>query len=167
MMDAGQHPRIKLLVNSEVEDVTGFVGNFRARVRRRAQYVDPGECTSCAECAKVCPVAVPDEYQQGFSSRRAIYLPFPQAVPSSFTLDPDSCLGFNPIACGKCLEVCDKKCIDFDATDEIFDLEVGTIVVATGMEIYDPRPNDEYGYTNYPNVITSMEFERLINAGGP
>jgi len=167
MMDAGRHPRIKLLVDSEVEDITGFVGNYHARVRRRAQYVDVAECTSCGECEKVCPVAVPDEYQEGLSSRKAIYLPFPQAVPSSYTLDAESCLGFNPIACGKCLEVCDKKCIDYDSADELLDLEVGTVIVATGMDVYDPRENDEYGYTRFPNVITSMEFERLINAGGP
>jgi heterodisulfide reductase subunit A len=167
MMDAGRHPRIKLLVNSEVEDVTGFVGNYRARIRRRAQYVDASACTSCAECAKVCPVVVPDEYQQGLSSRKAIYLPFPQAVPAAFTLDSANCLGFNPIACGKCRDVCDKKCIDFDVQDEILDVEIGAIVVATGMEVYDPRENDEYGYTRFPDVVTSMEFERLINAGGP
>ena len=167
MMDAGRHPRIKLLVNSEVENITGFVGNYRAEIRRRAQYVDSGECTSCGDCGEVCPVVVPDEYQAGLSSRKAIYLPFPQAVPSAYTLDVDNCLGFNPIACGKCREVCDKKCIDFDVADEIVDVEVGSIVVATGMDIYDPRQNDEYGYTSYPNVITSMEFERLINAGGP
>ena len=167
MMDAGRHPRIELLVDSEVENITGFVGNFNAQVRRRARFVDSDECTSCGECEKVCPVTVADEYQEGLSSRKAIYLPFPQAVPSAFSLDAESCLGFNPIACGKCLEVCDKKCIDFDATDEIRDLEVGTVVVATGMEVYDPRENDEYGYTQYPNVVTSMEFERLINAGGP
>jgi heterodisulfide reductase subunit A len=167
MMDAGRHPRIELLVDSEVEDITGFVGNYRALVRRRARFVDSDECTSCGECEKVCPVVVPDEYQEGLSSRKAIYLPFPQAVPSAFSLDGESCLGFNPIACGKCLEVCDKKCIDFDAKDELMDLEVGTVVVATGMEVYDPRQNDEYGYTRFPNVVTSMEFERLINAGGP
>jgi heterodisulfide reductase subunit A len=167
MMDAGRHPRIQLLVDSEVEDITGFVGNYRARIRRRARFVDSDECTSCGECEKVCPVVVPDEYQEGLSSRKAIYLPFPQAVPSAFSLDADACLGFNPIACGKCLEVCDKKCIDFDARDEILDLEVGSVVVATGMEVYDPRENDEYGYTRFPNVVTSMEFERLINAGGP
>jgi len=167
MMDAGRHPRIELLVNSEVEDVTGFVGNYRATVRRRASYVDASECTSCGDCADVCPVVVPDEYQQGLSSRRAIHLPFPQAVPSSYYLDAASCLGFNPIACGKCLEVCDKKCIDFDVTDELLDLEVGTIVVATGMEPYDPRPYDEYGYARFDDVVTSMEFERLICAGGP
>ncbi|MGB5888435.1 MAG: 4Fe-4S binding protein, partial [Thermoanaerobaculia bacterium] len=134
MMDAGRHPKIELLVDSEVENVTGFVGNYRAQVRRRAQYVNTDECTVCGECEKVCPVVVPDEYQQGLSSRKAIYMPFPQAVPSSYTLSAEDCLGFNPIACGKCLEVCDKKCISYDVQDEVFDLEVGSIIVATGME---------------------------------
>ena len=167
MMDAGRHPKIELLVDSEVEEVSGFVGNFRARIRRKPQYVDASACNSCGECAVVCPVIVPDEYQQGLSSRKAIYLAFPQAVPASYTLNADDCLGSNPIACGRCKEVCEKECIDFDRTADIFDYEVGSVILATGMEVYDPRENDEYGYTRFPNVITSMEFERLICAGGP
>ncbi len=166
-MDVGRHPRIELLTNSEVENVTGFVGNFNVRVRKKARYVDENACTACGECEVVCPVAVPDEYQQGFSSRKAIYIPFPQAVPSSYILDMKNCLGTNPIACGKCAEVCDKNCIDYDAVDEIVELEVGAVIVATGMEPYDPTEMDEYGYTRFENVITSMEFERLICAGGP
>ncbi len=152
---------------SEVEAVSGFVGNFHVTVRKKARYVDPNECTSCAECAKVCPVAVPDEYQQGFSSRKAIYLQFPQAVPSAYILNMDDCLGNNPIACGKCAEVCEKKCIDYDDQDELVNIEVGVIIAATGMDVYDPTEYDEYGYTRHENVITSMEFERLICAGGP
>ena len=167
MMDVGRHPKIKLLVNSEVEDVSGFVGNYTARIRSKPQYVVAKDCTACGDCANVCPVVVPDEYQQGFSSRRAIYLPFPQAVPSTYTLDMAACMGNNPIACGRCQEVCDKQCIDFDAEDRVLDVAIGTIVVATGMEPFDPRETREYGYTQYPNVITSMEFERLICAGGP
>lgn len=167
MMDVGRHPKIELLANSEVEEVSGFVGNFRVRIRRKARYVDESECTTCGECEKVCPVVVPDEYQEGLSSRKAIYLPFPQAVPSSYVLRMDDCLGNDPIACGKCVDVCDKKCINLDDTDRFLDVEVGTIVVATGLEVYDPREQDEYGYTRFENVITSMEFERLICAGGP
>jgi len=167
MMDAGRHPRIKLLVNSEVEDVSGFVGNYQVRVRRNPRYVVAEDCTSCGECEKVCPVVVPDEYQQGLSSRKAIYLPFPQAVPSAYALDMDACLGNKPIACGRCLDVCEKKCIDFDMESEVLDIPVGGIVLATGMEVFDPRETDEYGYTRHANVITSMEYERLICAGGP
>jgi heterodisulfide reductase subunit A len=167
MMDVGRHPRIELMTYSEVEAVSGFVGNFHVTVRKKARYVDPNECTSCAECVKVCPVAVPDEYQQGFSSRKAIYIPFPQAVPSSYILDMNNCLGNNPIACGKCSDVCEKKCINYDDQDKLINIEVGVIITATGMDVYDPTEYDEYGYTRYENVITSMEFERLICAGGP
>ena len=152
---------------SEVEAVSGYVGNFKVRVRRKARYVDEKECTACNDCVPVCPVVKPDEYQMGFSSRRAIYIPFPQAVPSAYIINMDECLGYNPIACGKCLEACDKKCIDFDMQDQVVDIEVGTIVVATGLDVYDPAPLDEYGYTRYENVITSPEFERLICASGP
>ena len=156
-----------MMTFSEVESVSGFVGNFHVTVRKKARYVDHTQCTSCGECAKVCPVALPDEYQQGFSSRKAIYIPFPQAVPSSYILDMAHCLGNNPIACGKCADVCEKKCISYDAEDQFVNFEVGVIIAATGMDVYDPTEYDEYGYTRYDNVITSMEFERLICAGGP
>ena len=167
MMDVGRHPNVEMMTYSEVESVAGFVGNFNVTIRKKARYVNPSECTSCAECANICPVAVPDEYQQGFSSRKAIYIPFPQAVPSSYILDMKNCLGNNPIACGKCADVCEKKCIDYDDQDELVNIEVGVVIVATGMDVYDPTEYDEYGYTRYENVITSMEFERLICAGGP
>jgi heterodisulfide reductase subunit A len=112
-------------------------------------------------------VTHPDEYQMGLSTRKAIYIPFPQAVPSSYILDMDHCLGNNPIACGKCADVCDKKAIDYDDVDEMITREVGAIIVAIGLDVYDPTEMDEYGYTRFDNVITSMEFERLICAGGP
>ncbi len=167
MMDVGRHPKIELLAYSEVEDISGYVGNFKIRVRRKARYVDESECTACGDCVPVCPVVKPDEFQTGLSSRRAVYIPFPQAVPSSYIINIQECLGDNPIACGKCMEACDKKCIDFDMQDGIVEFQAGTVIVATGMEAYDPTEMDEYGYTRYENVITSLEFERLISAGGP
>jgi heterodisulfide reductase subunit A len=167
MMDVGRHPNINLMAYSEVEDISGYVGNFKVQVRRKARYVDEAECTACGDCAVVCPVVRPDEFQAGLATRRAIYIPFPQSVPSSYIVNAEECLGNNPIACGKCVDACDKECIDFDMRDEIVELEVGAVVVATGMDVYDPTPLDEYGYTSYPNVITSLEFERLISAGGP
>ena len=167
MMDAGRHPNIKLLAFSEVEDVTGYVGNFKVTVRKKSRYVDATVCNSCGECEKVCPATHPDEFQMGLSTRRAIYLPFPQAVPSAYLIDMETCLGTNPIACGKCAEVCEKQAIDYDMLDELVVLDVGAIIVATGMDVYDPTALDEYGYTRFENVITSMEFERLICAGGP
>jgi len=152
---------------SEVEDVSGYVGNFKVTVRKKSRYVDPTLCNNCGECEKVCPATHPDEFQMGLSTRRAVYLPFPQAVPSAYLIDMETCLGTNPIACGKCADVCEKQAIDYDMNDEVVVLDVGAIVVATGMDVYDPTALDEYGYTRYENVITSMEFERLICAGGP
>lgn len=167
MTDAGRHPNITLLTMSEVKEITGFVGNFRVRILKRARYVKEKECTACGDCVAVCPVVIPDEFNMGLSSRRAIYSPFPQAVPSAYAVDITQCLGHNPIICGKCIETCKKRCIDFDMNDEELTFEVGTIIVATGMETYDPTILDEYGYSRFDNVLTSMELERLINAGGP
>jgi len=167
MMDVGRHPKIELLTYSELEDISGYVGNFKAHIRKKARYVDEEACVTCGECTTVCPVVVPDEFQMGLSSRKAIYIPFPQAVPSAYIISAADCLGDNPIACGKCLEVCEKKSINFDQEDELREVEVGAIVVATGMDVYDPTALDEYGYTRYENVVTSIEFERLISTGGP
>ena len=110
---------------------------------------------------------VPNLFDVGLKARKAIYSPFPQAVPSAYLIDMETCLGTNPIACGKCAEVCEKGCIDYDMEDQNFDVEVGDVVVATDMEVYDPTELDEFGYTKHHNVITNLEFERLSNATGP
>jgi len=167
MMDVGRHPRIHMMTFSEVEEISGYVGNFTARIRKKARYVDETLCNSCGRCAEICPVVKPDDFQQGFASHKAAYIPFPQAVPSSYIIDMEQCLGNNPITCGKCVDVCEKECIDLNKQDEIVEIDVGTIIVATGMDIYDPTALDEYGYTRFENVITTMEFERLICGGGP
>ena len=167
MMDVGRHPNIELLTYSEVEDISGYVGNFKARIRKRARYVDENECTTCGDCAAVCPIVVPDEFQMGLGSRKAVYISFPQAVPSAYLVAADECLGQNPIACGRCIEACEKQCINFDQQDSYLELNVGAVVVASGMESYDPTALNEYGYRQFPNVVTSMELERLMSSGGP
>jgi len=167
MTDVGRHPNIELMTLSEVESIKGYVGNFDVTVRKKARYIDEKECTACGDCVEVCPVLKPDEFELGLSSRKAVYIPFPQAVPSAYVLNPSDCLGQDPLICGKCKEACEKECIDYDMQDEELTFRVGTIVVATGMETYDPTPLDEYGYTRFPNIVTTLEFERMINAGGP
>jgi len=166
MTDVGRHPRIKLYTLSEVVDVKGYVGNFKVKIKKKARFVDEKECTACGECSRVCPVVRPDEFNLGLSSRKAIYSPFPQAVPSTYTINANECLGHNPAVCAKCIEVCDKNCINFHMSDEEIVEQVGTVIVATGMEPYDPTELDEYGYTRFENVLTSLELERLVNAGG-
>lgn len=165
MMDVGRHPKINLLAYSEIEEITGYIGNFHVKVRKKARYVYEEACTACDECVKVCPVVMPDEHQLGLSTRRAIYMPFAQAVPASYLINMEDCLGNNPIACGKCAEVCDPKCIDFDQQDEFVEFDVGVAIVATGMYVCDPTILDEYRYTKYENVITSWEFEILTGPG--
>jgi heterodisulfide reductase subunit A len=166
MMDVGRHPKINMLTYSEIEDISGYIGNFHVKVRKKARYVDESECTACDECVEVCPVVLPKEHQLGLASRKAIYIPFPQAVPSAYLIDMEACLGFNPIACGKCADKCDKDCINYDDQDKIVEFDVGSVIVATGMDVYDPTEFDEYGYTRFENVLTSMELEILTGPGG-
>jgi heterodisulfide reductase subunit A len=167
MMDVGRHPRIKLYTNSEVIGVSGKAGNFKVKVLRKARFVDEIECTACGDCANVCPVVQPNEFDEGLCLRRAIYSPFSQAVPSAYIRSAEDCLGTNPIACGKCMEACQKNCIDLDMPDIIEELEIGAIIVATGIDYYDPREASEYGYTRYENVVNSIELERLLSPSGP
>lgn len=167
MSEAGRHPNIELLTLSEIEGVEGYVGNFTVQVRRKARFVHES-CTACGDCAKACPQVAPDEFNAGLSMRRAIYMSFAQAVPSTFQIDMDLCLNKHGIvACDKCFQACQRQCVDYSQKDTLLTLEVGTIIVATGVDVYDPTPLTEFGYRKFPNVITSLEFERLINAGGP
>jgi heterodisulfide reductase subunit A len=162
MSDAGRHKNIELLVNSEVTNVDGCVGNFRVRVHEKPRFVSRKLCNGCGECSKVCPIEVPNEFDANLVPRKAIYIPFAQAVPASYSIDIEHC-----IRCYKCVEACQPRAIDFAQELREIDLEVGTIVVATGADVCDPSYLASYGYLISPNVITSLEFERLINAGGP
>ena len=165
MADVGRHPQIELMTLSEVVDVDGYVGNFRVTIKKKPRYVSEKECTACGDCVEVCPVMRPDEFNMGLATRKAIYQPFPQAVPAAYIINPDECLGF--VACDKCYEACEKKCIDFFDRERTIEIVVGTIIVATGMVPFDASSLEEYGYGRFKNVITSMEFERLISSGGP
>ncbi len=167
MSEVGRHPNIKLLTLSEVKEVEGHIGNFKVKVLKKARYVTK-DCTACGECIYACPQLAPDEFNAGLSIRRAIYIPFAQAVPSTFMIDMNQCLNNQGIvACDRCFQACSHKCINYADTDEMLEIEVGTIVVATGVDVYDPTALTELGYGRFPNVITTLEFERLINAGGP
>ncbi len=167
MSEVGRHPNIELLTLSEVKEVNGHIGNFKVKVLKKARYVKK-DCTGCGECIQACPQLAPDEFNAGLSIRRAIYIPFAQAVPSGFMIDMERCLNNQGIvACDRCYQACTQKSVDFADKDEMLDIEVGTIVVATGVDVYDPTALTELGYGKFPNVITTLEFERLINAGGP
>jgi heterodisulfide reductase subunit A len=167
MSDAGHHPGIELLSNSEVSEVKGYIGNFHVKVLKKPRYVKK-DCSACGECAKVCPVIAPNEFDAGLAVRHAIYTPFAQAVPSTYIIDMNKCLNKDGVVvCDKCLKACEREAISFEMKPETVEVDVGTIIVATGAEVFDPTTIARYEYGKYPNVITSLEFERLINAGGP
>jgi len=167
MVSVSRHPNVKLFTYAEVKDVQGFIGNFKVKVLQKPKYVDEKKCTSCTECAKICPVEVPDEFNANLSWRKAIYIPFPQAVPPSYVLDEENCLGLTPLACGKCKDVCDPGAIDYDQRAKEIELDVDTIIVATGYDPYNPLNDQEYNYGLFQNVVTSLEMERMLNASGP
>ena len=167
MVEVSKHPKIKLMTYSEVQDISGYVGNFKVKILRKPTYVDPAKCTLCDECTKVCPIVVPNEFDLGLTGRRAIYIPFPQAIPASYTLDDKNCPSLFPVACGKCYHVCKPRAIDYDMKPRLEEIEVGTIIVATGFDLYDKEKMAEYGYGKYPDVLDGLQFERLCSASGP
>jgi heterodisulfide reductase subunit A len=184
MVEVYQHPNIRLLAYSEVESVSGYIGNFEVKVRRKARSVDETRCNGCGECQKVCPnKKVPSEFEQGLGKRAAIYVPFPQAVPNIPVIDRASCAlfkgrarGAKKQACGLCEDACGRQAIDFDQQDAFVTEKVGAIVVATGYQLYTigkVQPTEkikgygEYGYGTIPDVIDGLQFERLASASGP
>jgi heterodisulfide reductase subunit A len=170
MIECAGHENVHLLTYSEIVGVDGQVGDFTVRVRKKPRYVDVERCTGCGECVEKCPRRVVDEFNVGLSRRRAIYLPFPQAVPRKMTVDADYCLYLADRKKGRCRlceEVCQAGAIDWQQQEEIVELGVGAIVVATGFDPYDVSTLKEYGFGTIPNVITSLQYERLVSASGP
>jgi len=167
MVEASRHPNIQLLTYSEVLDVSGYVGNYTVTIRKNPTYVDPDKCNLCGECEMVCPESTRSEFEQGLVERKAIYIPFRQAIPSSYTLDATTCLGLNPLRCSECAKVCEPNAIDYDMQPEIIEEEVGAIIVATGYDLHPIASLGEYGGGQIPDVIDGLQFERLLSASGP
>ena len=168
MFDVGSHPNITLMTYSEIEQVDGYVGNFRVRVRQKARRVREDVCTGCGTCWEKCPIRVIDPvFEAGLGYRKAIYRPFPQAVPKYPVIDVESCTYYRTGKCRACEKFCPTEAIDFDMQDQYVELEVGNIILATGYDLFDPRRIPQYGYGRLANVYTSLEFERLTNAAGP
>ena len=167
-----EHPNAEVLAYSEVVEVDGYVGNFQATVRRKARFVDPERCTSCGMCAEACVLAgqVSDEFQMGLSQRAAIYRPFPQALPATYTVDPAHCLKIKEGSCEdgpSCALACPEGAVDFSQQENEVTLDVGAIIVATGYDPFDARRKPEFGYGLYPGVVSAPEFERLAAENGP
>ncbi|HSJ57787.1 MAG TPA: CoB--CoM heterodisulfide reductase iron-sulfur subunit A family protein, partial [Anaerolineae bacterium] len=172
MERAMAHPHVEVLAYSEVAGVDGYVGNFQVQVNRKPRYVDAARCTACGKCVDACVLAgqIVDEFQMGMSRRAAIYQPFPGALPRTYTVDPDHCLMLVEGACGDspaCAAACPEDAIDFSQIAVEQTLDVGAIIVATGYDPFDATRKPELGYGQYPNVITSLEFERMAAANGP
>jgi len=168
MVSVGRHNNITLLSYSEVEKVTGYIGNFKATIRKKARYVDEDSCTGCGTCVEKCPwKKIPSEFDYGLGKRSAIYFPFPQAVPRVPVIDTQNCAYFQRGKCRACEKFCQRGAINFEQVDQLLEVEVGAIILATGFKDFDPSKAPEYGYGELANVLTGMEFERLINSGGP
>jgi heterodisulfide reductase subunit A len=167
MVAASQHDRIKLLTNSELVQVLGKAGSYRARILKKARYVDEKGCVACGLCSEACPVTVPSAFDAGITTRKAIYLPFQQAVPNSFLVDAANCLYQTNQTCGACARKCPNGCVNLDEKDEVIEIAVGSIVMATGYDVLDVHKIGRYGYGKHPNVLTALEFERLTNDSGP
>ena len=167
MVEVSRHPKINMMTYHEIESISGVAGNFKVNIKKKPRFVDAEACTLCGDCEEVCPQVVADEFNMGLSFRKAIYMPFPQAVPGTFTLDEENCLGLLPIRCGKCKEACDVNAIDYDEEEIIFEEEVGAVVVATGYDLYEMNTLGEYGGEKYEDVINGLEFERILSASGP
>jgi len=162
LVATGRHPNITILTNAEITNLEGEAGNFQVGLRRKSRYIIEEKCNGCGLCAQKCPVEAVDSFNEGLGQRGAVYVEYPQAVPLKYLIDREKCIG-----CGTCGEVCKACAIQYDQKDSEVKLKVGSIILAPGFEPFDARLKSEYGYGRYPNVVTSIEFERILSASGP
>jgi len=168
MVEVGQHPHIKLMTYCEVQDVKGVPGNYTVKILKKARRMNLSTCIGCGICAEKCPVKTPSQFDSGTTLRKAAYIPFPQAVPNKYMIDESVCTYVANGKCGICVKVCPVPgCINLDEKDEMVEITVGNIIVATGFKAFDAGKIENFGYGKYPEVLTSLELERLINASGP
>ncbi|MFX1455171.1 MAG: FAD-dependent oxidoreductase [Promethearchaeota archaeon] len=168
MVEVSRHPNVELLTYSEVKEVSGEAGNFKVKVLKKTRYVNWDKCTGCGACSEKCPMKkIPSEFEENMGLRTAIYIPFPQAVPRKAVIDAEKCLYLTKNACKLCEKECEAGAIDWEMQDEIVEYNVASIICATGFDLLDPTVLDRYHYGEYPNVITAMQYERLLSASGP
>ena len=167
LVEVGRHLNIEILAPAEVTGISGTAGNYNVEVLKRARYIDESRCIACGICAEKCPKKVPNEFNEGLSFRKAAYVLYPQAVPLKYAIDQEHCIYFLKGKCRACEKFCPSQAVDFSQTDQVLNLKVGTVILSPGFQAFDARLKAEYGYGRYPNVLTSLEFERMLSATGP
>ncbi len=168
LVDCSRHPNIEILTLAQVTNIQGEPGNFKVDVHKKARYIDTDSCTACGDCTEVCPIEIPDVFEQGLVMRKAIYKHYPQAIPNTYVIDKEGAPGYKGcIDCGLCTKACKVGCIDHSQEDEDMVLNVGAVILAMGSDPFDPKIKKEFGYGKFPNVVTSLEFERILSASGP
>jgi heterodisulfide reductase subunit A len=162
LVEVGRHPNVVLITNAEIAGLTGDLGNFEVRITKKSRYINEEKCNGCGLCAQKCLIEAIDTYNKGLGDRSAIYIDYPQAVPLKYMIDREKCIG-----CGICQGICKAGAVEYEQKASEVTLKVGSIILAPGFEIFDAKIKPEYGYGRFPNVLTSIEFERMLNASGP
>ena len=166
-IECSRHPNIEILTYTEVESIKGKAGDFKVTLTKKPRYIIEDRCTGCTTCVEVCPVKVPDEYNQNLSLNKAIHIYFSQAVPLITYVDPDTCLYLQDEKCNICIGACQKQAIDLNQKEDTIQVEVGAIIMTPGFEVFDPKLRNDYGYGIMENVVTSLDFERILSSTGP